>query len=818
MLKNLIKITYRNFLRNKAHSAINILGLALGLATCIIIFLYVQDEMSYDTFHLNKDRIYRMQSQYQASDGDSHWAATQAYMIPFLVDRFPEIEKGLRIMPVRQPVILRYEDKQFREDGYIFADSTLFEVFSFPFLQGNPKTALDAPNKIVITAATAHKYFGEEAAIGKILQTDNSSYTVSGVIEDLPARSHLHFDMVVPMSDLATRWPGVNQAESGPSVMYSYIMLQNTEVKQQFQQKLGREIYAFYGFDISQDSSNIPEDVNISLFMNPLTHIHLNGNAEKEMASNNEWKYIYIFSTIALFILLIACINYMNLATARSIRRAREVGVRKVLGAYRSHIFSQFIGESLFFSILAMCVACMLVSLVLPFFSDWVGKDLSLQVWGNPLLAIALASITLFVGIFSGIYPAFFLAGFNPLKVLKANSASISGQHSALNLRKVLVVVQFTISIFLIIGALVVYRQLNFIQNSDIGFDKEQIIVSSLPGRAAVEKIDVLKSELAEIPEVKAASGSSVIPGERVHIMSVRIPDLAGTQVSGENVDDGGRGMRIIGIDEDYAETMDLEIVAGRDLSKSFSTDARAGFLLNEAAIREFGFEENPIGRAFEYTYALDTPKVGTVIGVVKDFHYASLHAEVEPLMLHVWPQHFSFLSTRVDSDQMPETLRQIEEVWTSVLPGIPFDYFFLDDRYDQMYRTEMSMGTIITYFTGLALLIACLGLLGLASFVAQQRTREIGIRKVLGASVSDIVMLLSGNFTRLVLIACVPGLIAGWLVMSWWLEGFAYKENLGPGVFVIAVFMALAITWLTVSYQAWKAAKINPVSALKEE
>ena len=745
------------------------------------------------------------------------WAATQGHVIPEVTRRYPAIKAGAKVMPLRQPIVLRYEEKQFNEEGFIFADSSFFEIFSFEWLYGTPTGALSGPNKIVITEEVARRYFGTTDAVGKVFTSDYSDFMVKGVIKKSPQNAHFHFDLVASMDDLRQRWTTLD--EGGPSTFYSYVRLNEAASLAGLQERLKIDYYEIMGIELEEGATH-PEGFTAELFFHNIRDIHLGGNAEKEWEPNNDKTTIYIFAIIAILVLLIASFNYMNLATARSMSRAREVGVRKVLGAYRGQLFLQFMAESFILTFFAMCLAVVTVTGVLPMFNELVGKSLEMNLLDNLPLIGTLGVFWVIIGLFSGAYPALFLSSFSPLTILKTSQAQGKNKGTAIWLRRTLVVAQFFFSISLIIGALTVSRQLHFIQDKQLGFSKTQVAVIPLAGRAVTDNLEVLEEALAKIPEVKSSTPTSTIPGKRVHIMGVRIPALAEEPAPGEEGnqgDRGGRGMRIISVDEEVEETFGFEIVAGRGLSKEFGTDRRAGFLLNEAAVREFELED-PIGQPFEYTYGLDTPKVGTIVGIVKDFHYASLHTEVEPLMMHVWPQHYAFLNVKIESENMAGTLDQLATTWATTVPSVPFDFFFLDDNYDRMYRTEISTSTIVTYFTALAILIACLGLFGLAAFTAQRRTREIGIRKVLGASVQDIVLMLSRNFALMVLIACGLAIPLAWWLLGGWLEGFAYHIDLSIWVFVLAAVGALVIAIATVSFQAIRAAHINPVEALKDE
>jgi putative ABC transport system permease protein len=813
MFKNFFKIALRNFRKQKGFTFINILGLTVGLTTCILIFLYVQDELSYDRHFEHADRIFRLERLATSPDGEFHWAATTGNIIPEVTRRYPQIEAGAKVLPARRATVFHLDDKHFNEEGLIYADSSFFRIFSFKWIYGDAETALKGPEKLVLTQSASERYFGKEDPVGKTLKTDNNSFVVSGVVEDVPVNTHFHFDMVVSMDFMRTVWPQVD--DYGPSTFYSYVLLNDEKSLASIQQSLETEVYDIYGYDTSEDSSNVPEDLTLTLLFNNTQDVHLGGNGEKEWEANNELSYIYIFGIIAMFVLLIASFNYMNLSTARSLDRAREVGIRKVLGAVRPQLFWQFMAESVLVAFIALGLAVLATYLLLPMFNGVVGKALALDLGQNMPLLLALISIGLGIGFLSGAYPALFMSGFKPIAVLKSSFTGGRGRGSANQLRKALVVLQFFISVGLITAALTVSRQLSFIQDKTLGFNKEQVVVVPLSGGAVFQELELLESKLEQEPEIVASTPSSCIPGRRVHIMPVRIPGLV--SIGGEEEDSGVRGPRIISVDEEVEETFGLEIIKGRGLSKDFGTDAQSGFLINEAAVEAWGLED-PVGKPFEYIYQLDTPKTGTIVGIVKNFHYASLHTEVEPLMMHVWSDHYAYLNVRVSTSDITGCLEKMHNIWTEVNPTTPFNYFFLDDNYDQMYKTEMSTNKIVTYFTLLAIFIACLGLFGLAAFTAQQRTREIGIRKVLGASVGNIIFLLTRNFALLVLIASALAIPLAWWLLSQWLEDFAYRIDLGVGLFLGAGFGALLLAVLTVGLQSLKAAMANPVDALKDE
>lgn len=819
MFKSYIKIAFRNLLKHKGYSFINIFGLTLGLVTSTLIFLYVQDELSFDRMHADADRIYRLENWSSYNGEESHWAATQGFLIPDVTQRYGEIETATRMMVIGAPVTFSTENNFYSEQDLLYVDSTFFDVFTFELKHGDLETALQAPDQIVLTASTAIKYFGRTDVVGELIRRANTPFKVSAVLADVPHNSHFSFDMLIPMSEIHRRNPNLVNGR-GPAVFYSYVKVLETASAEQLQAKLNNDIYEIRNIRNAAGEIAPVEGLTIRQPMMPLTDIHLYGHAEKELASNGDAQYVYIFSTVALFILLIACFNYMNLATARSTKRSKEVGMRKVLGAEKRQVFAQFLGESFFFTFLATVIALIFVVMVIPAFNDFTGKQISQNIIGNPELMLGIAGVFMLVGLLSGFYPSMFLAGFKPLQALKSNVLAGKGSNTTLYLRRGLVILQFGISIFLIVGASTVYDQLQYIQGKDLGFDKEQVVVIKLPGRGAVQNLETIKKEFLNQPAVVAAASSSAIPGERVHVMTVRVPDLASTDAGNENQqqDNGIRGMRIMSGDEDLAETFGLEIVDGRDLSKEIVSDAAEGFLLNEAAIRAFGLEEDPVGRRFEYVYGLAEPKAGRIVGVLKDFHYASLHSEVEPLMIHVYPAFSAFLNVRIKTDQVKETLDRLEATWASLQPSSEFDYFFLDSHYDNQYRAEMSLGKVIAFFTLLAVIIACMGLFGLASFITEQRTKEIGVRKVLGASIRSIMTSLSKEFVLLILLANLLAWYPAYYFLNGWLEGFAFRVDLSLLTFVVAAAGALLIALSTISFKTYMAARRNPVRSLRYE
>lgn len=816
MIRNIIKISIRYLLKQRGYAFINIFGLAFGLATCILIFLFIQDELSYDRFHTEAENIIRVEPRWVGQGEDSHWAATDGGLLPALDSRYPEILNSVKIHFNYQPSIVEYEDLSFSEERIMIADSSFFDVFSFRLLEGDPATCLSGTGKIVLTESYVNKYFYDEPAINQTLRIDDNPFIVSGVMQDVPVNSHLHFNIIMAMDEMRSNWPGVDQ-QPGPSTFYSYIRVADKESLRSLKHKANEEIWDIYGFDAENDTTGVMEDYTPSLLFQAITDIHLNGHAEKEIEANSNKKYIYIFSSIALFVLIIACINYMNLATARSSRRSREVGMRKVLGAYRRNIFTQFMAESYIMCMIAMVIALIMVEIILPGFNHLTGKELSLSINNNSLLLLLLILIVIIVGFLAGSYPSLFLARLDPMRILRSGLSAGKANKQALYLRRVLVITQFTISVILIIGTLTVYRQLNYIQNRSLGFDKEQLLVISIPARQHFDAVQSFRDDLVKNPQVITSSTISGIPGQRMPFLSVALPDATESTLEDAISLQESFGMRVLSGDADVLRTLGVDFAEGRDFDPNIQQDEQEAFIINEAAVEWLGLK-NPVGSKFNYTYNVDPIKEGKIIGVTENFHYASLHTEVEPIMIHIYQPYNRYLIIRLNTENIQRTVARIENSWTEALPSIPFSYFFLDSFYDNLYTAEANMGTIITYFALLAIIIACLGLFGLASYITEQRTKEIGIRKILGASMASIVKSLSYEFMILVLISNIIAWVPAYLLMQNWLNDFAYRTGIAIWIFALATIVAFIIAFITISFQSIKAAMANPVNAIKYE
>ena len=806
MLRNYLKIAFRNLKKHKGFSFINIAGLAIGIACCLLILLLIRDELSFDRFHEHKDRIYRVVTQHpgQFYMGKDSMAVTQAPLAPALMAEFPEVIKATRIDSSNE-VIVSYQNKRFYENGFYWADSHFFEVFSFPLLRGDKSKALAEPYSVIISERMAHKYFGDEDPVGKILALNNRyDFIVTGILENIPRNSHLQFDFLAPLITLSRIRGQEDFLKSwGNYSYYTYILIAEGSSPKGLEKKFPDFVEKYMGERLRRIRQRDPSYVASRFYLQPLTRIHCFSHLNYEISPNSDIKQIYLLSALALVTLLIACINYMNLATARSASRAQEVGMRKVVGAERRQLIRQFIGESIFFCSLAILLAVVLVELFLPVFNSLIGKSIRLHFLHDWEFFIGMVFLALVVGIISGSYPAFFLSSFQPVAVLKG---SLKTEIKGSTLRRILVVFQFAASIVLVISTVVIYSQIEYIRNKKLGFNREQIVVLPVKDRELRQNHEPLKNELLQNPSILGCTASTWLPN------NIR------TNV-GDTTWDGmeeGTDMQIflLEADHDFIDVFGIELIEGRNFSREFSTDSRA-YIINETARKIFGWEK-ALGKRFGFR----NEEVGTgpVIGVVKDFHFLSLHQEMQPLAIHLTDNRMQYLSIKIDTENIPRTIGFLKGKWKIFSPNSPFGYFFLDDDFEKMYRSEMRLGKTFASFTVLAIFIACLGLFGLASFTSEQRTKEIGVRKVLGASVSNIVFLLSKEFSKWVLIAGLIAWPVAYYAMSHWLQSFAYRVSVSIWVFLLSTVMAMLVAVVTVSFKAVKAAIANPVEALRYE
>ncbi len=791
MLKNYMILAFRNIGKYKSYSFINIAGLAIGMACCILIILFVQDELSYDRHHEKADRIFRLVDSLDVSEPLSrYFALSSAPFAPALQKEFPEVEDAVRFFPGRRRMV-SYGEKKYYEDGLIFADASLFHIFTIPLAEGNPETALEAPHCIVISESMASKYFGQEEPINKTLKINEDDYLVTGIMEDMPGNSHFHADVFASMKTLE-QIPTVQERyfqNWARHEFYTYLLLKEGNSAEDLQKKLP-------GFIEKHAAQQIKTILGSTLSsrLQPLKSIHLHSHLQHEISPNGDIKYIYIFSIIAVFILLIACVNFMNLATARSAQRSKEVGIRKVVGANRNQIVKQFLGESLVFSFFALLLSFIFIKIALPAFNSLTGKEIDLMDLGNVIF------ILFFVGLLSGSYPSFFISSYQPVNVLKGSSSIKSGRSL---LRKGLVILQFGISIFLIIATGIVLDQLDFLRNRKLGFDKEHVVVVTIREDSLRKNYEVIKADIMQNPHILNATISIGVPGGIIAGDAVQLIDKEGKKTI---------TVRMIYTDHDYLKTMGMEVVEGRDFSKEMSTDASEAFIVNEAAVRQLRLDD-PLNTQVEWD-----DKKGKIIGIVKDFQFQSLKDEITPLFIQIMPQYTYVFALRISPENIPETLAFIETKWKELDPAHPFEYSFMDESFDQLYKSEERLGQIFSIFSMLAVFIASLGLLGLSLFIARQRTKEIGIRKVLGASIGRIFLLLSKEFALLVLIANIIAWPAAYFLMHKWLQNFAYRVAIQYWIFVLSAAIAFFIALATISFQVVKAALADPVKSLRYE
>ena len=800
MVKNYLKIALRNLLKYKAYSLINILGLAVGIAACIMILLYVTDELSYDKYNLKAEQIYRIRGRALLQGREFNMAVSPAPTGATFVKDFPEVIQYARFLPSAN-MLIRYKENVFSENRFFWADSTIFDVFTIPFVKGNPKTALNQPHTIVLTESLANKYFGNEDPLNKIMNfEDGTPYTVTGVVKDCPSNSHFHYDIFASMASInagkSNEWVNNN--------FYTYIVLKKGASASSLQAKIpalvkkyaGPQFYQALGitFEDWQKKGNAYE-----FFLQPLTSIHLHSHLNNEVEANSDIRYVYIFSITAIFILLIACINFMNLATARSATRSKEVGVRKVLGSNKIQLVKQFLIESFLLTFISIIIAIFLVEAFLPSFNNLAGKHLHTHYFNNLIAIPALFFTVLLVGLISGSYPAFFLSSFKPSKVLKGKAAGKKGSW----LRSGLVVFQFSISIILFIGTFIIYNQMRFIQETNLGFNKENVLV--LQRAWALEShTTAFKDELKKNSNIISASNTNDLPGRTSSESVFKLENAPASQ---------NYLMCLISTDDDFARTMGIELVKGRYFLKNNISDSSA-VVINESAAKTFNLKE-PIGKRI--IFAGDN-RIGTIIGVVKDFHINSLHQKIEPLVISLRRGFTAYLPIRISSNNIPATISLIKDEWKKFVPNKPFEYFFLDEDLNRLYQSEQKTGEILTSFSILAIFIACLGLFGLATFTAERRTKEIGIRKALGASTPGIIILLSKEFAKWVLISNIIAWPIAYFFMNKWLQDFAYRINMHFTIFILAGSAALIIAILTISIQAIKAAIASPIVSLHYE
>src|SRR5215204_4722743 len=825
MIKNYFKTAWRNMIRNKTSSFINISGLSIGIACVLMIVIYIQNELCYDKFHKDADRIFQVTLKGNMG-GQEFWAGnTPPPVGKALVSSFPEIESYTRFFKARD-IVARYgagnsTEKFFTEKNIIAVDSNFLEFFGFKMLEGDPATVLLKPGSVVITADIAKKYFGNENAIGKtiVMNADKKPFTVTGVLENIPSQSSLQFDFLMPVADFPAvkqfSWSWVWQQ------MISYVKLRsNVKTDVASMRDLEAKFPAMVRVQAASAFRRIgkPFDEFIKsggrwdLHLLPLTDVHLrSANIGIPWLSHlSNIKYIYIFGSIALFIIILACVNFMNLSTARSAKRAKEVGIRKVTGSTRGQLIRQFLAEAFLHSLISSMIAVILVAVLVKPFSDITGESIKLGIAFTASIWIVLIVLTILIGLLAGSYPAFYLTSFNPVAVLTGKTFSRSGK-GALFIRNGLVIFQFTISTILIIGTLVVFKQLNFFRNTNMGLNKENVLVIANSNRLGNSE-ESFRQTIGQLPGVSNASIANSIPTGNLFGDSY-IPDQNGEEQVAKDIN-----LSSFIIDYDFIPTLNIQVLKGRNFSKDFSDSLSV--ILNEEAAKQIGWKD-AIGQRIQYPGGNN--EWYTVIGIAKDFNVQSLQTAMVPFALfHTSSKSYdigtSFLMVRMKPGDISNTLSKMESKWKTFVSGEPFDYNFLDASFEALYRSEQRMGSIFSIFTGLSLFIACLGLFGLSAYIAERRIKEIGVRKVLGASVPNVVALLSKDFLKLTLVAVVIAFPVAWWWMNKWLEDFAYRINIHWTVFLIAGLCTLLVALLTVSFQAIKAAIANPVKSLRTE
>lgn len=799
MLRHYFQIAWRNLMKRKFYSLINVTGLAIGMACCVLIALYVYHEQSYDRYHTKRERIYRVTQVFGSANPGK--PSPEEYQVwgcapvgPALQADFPEIEKVVQFMSPAS-ILLQYGEKRFQQDNLLFMDSTAFDVFNWKMLQGDPHTALLAPYSIVLTRSVAKKFFGNDNPVGKVFRADNQdNLTITGVMEDVPPNSQFTFNGLISMTtmhkmreEIFNWWGYVD--------FYTYLLLkENTSI-----QSIQAKSQAFL-------KRRNPNEKGYAIAFEKMTDAYLHSVAGRQPGPIGKLHNVYLFSCIAVFILLIACINFMNLSTARSLERAKEVGVRKVLGVKPSSLVWQFLFESILLSLAAAVIALVLARPGIALIGKLSGKEIAYVNFFGPLALTVMVVFAVLVGMLAGIYPAWVLSGFRPIAVLKGKYIP-SGD--GISFRKVLVVFQFTLSIALIAGTVIVYNQLKFLNRHEVGFQKDQMVVLDFEGDEKVRaNIETIKNAIAGQPGVNAVGASRAVPGEF-------LPN-AGTIIEAPDGQMAHKGPLIYEIDFDFIPVYHIPLVAGRNYSRAYVSDSAEAMIINETAARLYGYSDpaDAVGKKFE-----QWGRKGTVIGVVKDFNFRSLHQSVEPLTLRYgYTSSLNRISVSIKGDNIPATLANLRKTWDKLAPQRPFLYHFLDESFNDQYQADQHFGRLFTFFSCLAIIIACLGLLGLSTFMAQQRVKEIGVRKVLGSSVSGIVILLSKDFIKLVLTAIVIAIPLCTWAMNAWLKDFAYRISIGPVVFIEAGLITVIVALLTISWQSVKAARVNPVHSLRNE
>jgi putative ABC transport system permease protein len=795
MIKNYLKIALRNIKKHKGYSFINIAGLVVGMTCCILILLWVQDELGYDRYHENAGRIYRITYAEEIGDAFDHYALPPFAAAPAFAAEVPGIKAYTRLW--QRTGLIKHAENNFDERNIFYVDKDFFKIFSHSFIEGDPTTALENPGSIVLTQDMAEKIFGNKPALGEILNLNaDGDLVVTGVVENVPRNSHFHFNYLVSINTIQGR-----RAEYLDAWLviagWSYLLLDENAEAKIIEAKMAPVVENHTGEDARKYGTKM------FYYLQPLTDIHLKSKLEGEIEGNGDIRYVYVFSLIAAFILLIACINFMNLSTARSAKRGKEVGLRKVLGAYKKRLVVQFLTESIGFAFVSMILAINLVWFLIPAFNSLTGKEITMTSLLSAAVVVGSLILVVFTGIAAGSYPAFYLSSFQPIDTIRQKLQRGSGRSG---LRNALVILQFAISVALIISTFVVLSQLNYMKNQKLGFRKEQVLAMYIRGQGIAQQFEAFKNELKKDAGILEASYSNGIPGRTEAVLT--------TFLEGQP-DNVSFTFDYVFSDYDFLKTYEIDLVQGRDFSRDFGTDGEGAFLINETALSKLGWGEEALGKKIGYSREVMRP----IVGIVKDFHYRSLKQVIGPLAIFLRPRQDTYLSIKMNTNDISRTLSHIEKTWNTFEKERRFEYFFVDENFDALYHSEERLSQIITFFAIIAIFVACLGLFGLASYTAEQKTKEIGIRKVLGASVGSIVFQLSRNFIKWVLVANVVAWPLTYFVLnSYWLSHFPFRIPLSLLTFAAAGLMALSIAMMTVSFQSIKAALANPVDSIRYE
>jgi len=795
MFKNVIKVTIRKITKEFGYTFIIVLGLTIGIVSSLFLLLYVFDDLSYDQYHEKKDRIVRVISHIEETDDEFTWGVAQIPFAHQAREDYPEIEEFARIYSFGRQLFI-YDDIKLYDEDVHYADSSVFSIFSYDLIKGDPTTVLTRPNTMVVTESFANKYFGGEDPFGKTIEAGNGqSFEITGVMRDVPHNSHITFSALVSRTTL----PADDEIGSwGNFGVYTYLLLAEGTDFMVLQDKM-KEMYDKYMADIFRQY-----DISIEYILEPLTDIYLKSDARGGTGRSGDIKYVYIFSIVAFFMLLIAIINYMNLATSRSTNRAKEVGLRKVVGSQRWPLILQFLSESVILTLIALILSIVIIIFLLPSFNQITGKLFDVNYLINTQVILTLIAIIIFVGIIGGSYPSFYLSRFNPVSVFKQE---IGAGKSNFLIRKFLVVLQFAISLAMIVNTWVIFKQLNYMKNKELGFDPDNVVIIELENQQMMRQYPVFRNALLENPDIINVSSSNGKIGQGTSKILMNVETSEGMQE---------RGVNLYPVDYDFVETMGIEIIQGRDFSREFISDTTTGVIVNETMAKRFNWDD-PLGKKLSFTGGNQDAEPYRVVGVMKDFYQLGLYSPIETLMFLLRENGY-YANIKIKDQNIQETLQFIESKWSEVFPERPFHYTFLEDDYAQQFKADEKRGMIFTYFSILIILIASLGIFGLASFTVDQRTKEVGVRKVLGASVERIVLMISREFLILILISMIPAFVGAYYYMKSWLQDYAYPVKIDPWMFIGTGLLAIIITLITVSYSTIRAGRTNSADALRLE